>query len=133
MLTAVFDTNVVVSGIISSNGPPARILDGILDGFYRPIISDAIIAEYAEVLSRPKFDFPNRKISQLLEAFCAYGVSAPYHPFPDFLSLPDPDDVIFIESALALNAPIVTGNQRHFPSHLLGHLRVMSPIEFLSQ
>ena len=133
MRTAVFDTNVIISGIISPSGPPGRILDGILDGLYQPVISDAILAEYTEVLTRSKFDFSALKISQVLDALCIQSVSPPYCPFPQFSALPDPDDVIFIEAALALNIPIVTGNKRHYPPHLMGDIKVLSPIDFLSE
>jgi putative PIN family toxin of toxin-antitoxin system len=133
MRTAVFDTNIIVSGIISPSGPPGRILDGILDGLYQPVISDAILAEYTEVLTRSKFDFSARKITQVLDALCIQSVSPPFHPFPQFSALPDPDDAIFIEAAIALNVPIITGNKRHYPSYLMGAIKVLSPIDFLSE
>jgi predicted nucleic acid-binding protein len=78
MTVAVFDTNVVVSGILSTAGAPGRILDAILDGFCQPAVTDAILAEYEAVLSRPKYRFSPAKIRLLLAAVRA---RATYSPF----------------------------------------------------
>ena len=41
----------------------------IRQGFVRPCLSEAIIAEYAAVLARPKFAFPPEEIKTVL-AYC---------------------------------------------------------------
>ena len=53
---AVVDTNVVVSGVLTaaSASPTATILDGMLAGRFRFLLSVELIAEYREVLLRPK-------------------------------------------------------------------------------
>jgi putative PIN family toxin of toxin-antitoxin system len=53
---AVIDTNVVVSGVLTkvSQSPTVRILDGMLAGRFRFLLSVELIAEYREVLLRPK-------------------------------------------------------------------------------
>jgi putative PIN family toxin of toxin-antitoxin system len=133
MTVAVFDTNVVVSGILSPTGAPARILDAILDGFCQPVVTDAILAEYEEVLSRPKFRFPPTKIRLLLAAIRSRAVFAPFAPEAIRQALPDPDDAIFVEAALGLHVPIVTGNPKHFPARAIGDISVLFPAAFLSQ
>lgn len=46
--------------------------------------------------------------------------------------LPDPDDDIFLEVALSVNAHcLVTGNLRHYPRRCRQGVRVVSPREFL--
>ena len=50
MTAAVFDTNVLVSGLLSPNGPPGKLLDAILDGFCQPVVTDSILAEYETVV-----------------------------------------------------------------------------------
>ncbi len=52
----VIDTNVVVSGLITgvSASPTARILDGMLAGRFRFLLSVELLAEYRDVLLRPK-------------------------------------------------------------------------------
>lgn len=53
---AVIDTNVVVSGLLTSSSvsPTARILDGMIAGRFRFLLSLELLAEYREVLLRPK-------------------------------------------------------------------------------
>jgi predicted nucleic acid-binding protein len=53
---AVIDTNVVVAGLLTRtpSSPPARILDGMLSGRFRYFLSADLLAEYREVLLRPK-------------------------------------------------------------------------------
>lgn len=56
MHVAVIDTNVVVSGLITNDvaAPTAKILDGMLTGRIAFALSDALLAEYREILIRPK-------------------------------------------------------------------------------
>ena len=133
MTVAVFDTNVVVSGILSTTGASGRILDAILDGFCQPAVTDAILAEYEEVLSRPKFRFAPAKIRLLLAAIRSRAVFSPFAPDAIKQALPDPDDAIFVEAALGLRVPIVTGNHRHFPARAIAGIPVLSPAAFLAQ
>ena len=51
------DTNVLASSLY-------RL--AIRQGFVRPCLSEAIIAEYAAVLARPKFAFPPEEIEAVL-------------------------------------------------------------------
>ncbi len=133
MTTAVFDTNIVVSGVLSPFGTPGRILDAILDGFCRPAVSDAILEEYEDVLNRPKFRFSPTRIRLLLAALRSRAVYAPFAPFADAHALPDPDDAIFVEAALGLQVPLVTGNRKHFPTHAVRGVSVLTPTAFLAQ
>ena len=51
----VIDTNVVVAGLISSaaHSPVRRVLDGMLAGTFRFVLSPDLLAEYRRVLLRP--------------------------------------------------------------------------------
>jgi uncharacterized protein len=53
---AVVDTNVVVSGLLTKepSSPTARILDAMLEGRIRFLLSIELLAEYREVLLRPR-------------------------------------------------------------------------------
>lgn len=55
-MRVVVDTNILVSGLLSSKGAPARIVDAILHGSVVPIVSEATFAELKDVLSRPKLE-----------------------------------------------------------------------------
>jgi len=130
MPAAVFDTNVIVSGALSPHGFPGRLLDAVLDGYCRPVVSDAILSEYEEVLSRPKFRLPVDKIRLLLSGIREQAQFAPFVPLTNAQYLPDPDDRIFIEAARALRVTIVTGNSRHFPRRAVNGLSVLTPSDF---
>ena len=131
MTATVFDTNVLVSGLLSPNGPPGRLLDAILDGFCLPVVTDSILAEYENVLCRPKFKFPANKIQLLLDAIRGCAMYAPFAPLHGTSALPDPDDVIFLEAAASLNVPLVTGNLKHFPIKAVGRVKILSPANLL--
>lgn len=132
MMAAVFDTNVVISGVLAPEGAPGRLLDAILDGFCQPVVTDRILAEYEEVLSRPKFRFPASKVHRLLDGIRSRALFAAFSPVPAAVRLPDPDDIIFVEAALSARVPIVTGNSRHFPERVLRPVAVLSPGAFLA-
>jgi uncharacterized protein len=131
MIAAVFDTNVLVSGVLSPSGAPGRLLDAILDGFCQPVVSDSILAEYEEVLGRPKFGLPLSRVRSLLDGIRARSLAAPFHPVTRACDLPDPDDVSFLEAAAALHVPMVAGNTRHFPKSAVGRISVLTPAAFL--
>ena len=63
----VFDTNVVVSGLLSPLGPPGRLIDMVLAQQLRMTLDERIEIEYRQVLSRPKFEINQER----LEAFLA--------------------------------------------------------------
>lgn len=126
------DTNVLVSGFLNPAGSPGRILDLLLAGEVTPILDDRILAEYRRVLPRPKFGLPPVEVSGVLRLIEGQGefVSSP----PAGISLPDPDDVPFLEVAISGSADsLVTGNLRHFPRPIRRGLafRIQAPTEFL--
>jgi uncharacterized protein len=63
--TAVIDTNVVVAGLLTAEAesPAVRILVGMRRGAFPFLLSTALLAEYREVLMRPKI----RKVHGLSE------------------------------------------------------------------
>lgn len=52
----VLGTNVVVSAVYSPESPPADILRAVADGLVTLYVSPPILAEYGDVVWRPKFD-----------------------------------------------------------------------------
>ena len=129
----VLDTNVVVSGLLNPHGAPARVLDAVLAGAHVLLLDDRIRAEYAEVFKRPRFGFAPADVAALITGLesCGESVVAP----PTVTALPDPDDLPFLEVALAGRADrLVTGNLRHYPAGSSSpHLRIVSPAQFLAE
>ena len=66
---AVFDTNVLVSALMSkrADSPTVLLLDYVLDGRIVLLYNEDIIREYKEVLHRSKFDFSEDSIHDLIE------------------------------------------------------------------
>ena len=54
MRRVVCDVGVIVSGLLSADGPPGRLLDRWRDGVFDLIVSPLWLAELARVLERPK-------------------------------------------------------------------------------
>jgi predicted nucleic acid-binding protein len=76
---AIIDTNVVVSGLMTSDpeGPTARILDGMLAGRFPFLLSVDLLAEYRSVLLRPailgRHRLSNAQIDSVLTEIAANG------------------------------------------------------------
>lgn len=51
---AVIDTNVIISGILSAKGSPAQIIDAWLQSLFTGLLSETLIEEVIDVLSRSK-------------------------------------------------------------------------------
>ena len=121
----VLDTNVLVSGMLSPNGPPGRLVDAILSRRLKIAFDDRILQEYREVLARPMFHFKPSDVAVFWEIlpFQRHLVAMPV----EGLRASDAVDTKFLEVAFATDSKIlVSGNERHFPvesgagrSHLL--------------
>lgn len=130
-MKVVVDTNILVSAILSPLGPPAQIVKLILSRKMTLLISGPIVREYAEVLDRKEFGFNPSIIRDFLQSLSLYSEKVSTEPLETHL--PDPDDKIFLACALAGNADfLITGNLKHFPSHLCKPIRVISARDFLN-
>lgn len=124
---AVFDTNVLVSALMSrrTDSPTVILLDYVLDGRIVLLFNDDILSEYNEVLHRSRFDFNDERIQAVIDL-----VKTGIHLEPTDSSevFPDPDDRVFYEVALSKDgAYMVTGNLRHFPKAPI----VVTPAEMI--
>ena len=129
MMRIVLDTNVLVSAILSPFGAPAGIFNAILSGQLILLYDDRIIAEYREVLNRPKFDFEKNLISDILDFIEVKGERI--LAIPINVKLPDPFDLPFVEVAITGKASfLITGNKKHFPVKL-PNIQILTPSAFL--
>jgi uncharacterized protein len=113
-LRLVIDTNVLVSAALKPDGLQRTVL---LLATTKPATlyaSEAILAEYREVLARPELKIRRGLRQQLLHLIESH--SHPVRPSRVLRVTRDPDDNKFLECADAARADyLVTGNQRHFP------------------
>lgn len=113
-MIAVLDTNVLVSALWTPNGKAAYIVNQAIAGRLKLCHDYRILAEYREVLSRPKFKFYDWQINSLLERLEKDGISVIPHALPQ-VPFSDESDRVFYEVAKFCNAPLVTGNLKHYP------------------
>lgn len=115
---AVFDTNVLVSSLLTKNedAATAKVIYEIASKRIIPIYSKEIFEEYNEVLHRDKFPFTDERIDGLLRVIVQFGILV--EPTPTGIELPDEKDVVFYEVVMDKrddDAYLITGNKKHFP------------------
>lgn len=114
---AVIDTNVLVSAFLKSNSVPHIVVDYVFAGDIVPLYNEEILAEYKDVLNRPKFHFPKEAVELTVNKIKEIGIH--FDSIAVNENLPDPKDVVFY--AVTMNARnekdayLVTGNIKHFP------------------
>ena len=116
MIRVVLDTNILVSALLNSQGPPAEVfLLTVLEPDLQLCMSGDIYAEYEEVIRRPQFKRSDGEIEATLRTIRERGFWV--RPTEKVFACSDPYDDIFLECAQAADAHyLVTGNLRHFPS-----------------
>jgi predicted nucleic acid-binding protein len=126
----VLDTNVLVSAALKPESDLARIVDIVLLRQAPLHVCPAIVAEYREVLNRPKFrpkGFPPGWFPRFLQVAFHEPEPSPW-PLPG----PDPDDLVFLALGKAVGASVVTGNLAHFPENIRAGVTVLSPAAYLA-
>ena len=128
---AVFDTNVLISSLLTSkpDTATAKVVDAIAEQRIIPLYNEEIFEEYEEVLNRPKFPFSRERIEGILEMIRQFGVIV--HPSPTGEVIPDEDDLVFYEVVMEKrddDAYLITGNIKHFPKRKY----IVTPAEMMA-
>ncbi|MBI1791602.1 MAG: putative toxin-antitoxin system toxin component, PIN family [Acidobacteria bacterium] len=114
MTRVVLDTNIIVSALLVPEGTQASVLLLALQGPVALCISSPVIAEYEEVLHRPRLKLQPRQIQNALVAIRK--VARLVSPTQTLSISTHESDNRFLECAEAARADyLVTGNTRHFP------------------
>ena len=126
-LRVVLDTNVIVSALLTPEGIPAQVLSLVALGTVQTCYNQAILDEYEEVLSRPKFkpEITRNLKDLVLDPLKAIG--SPFIVFSSVFPMNDESDRPFYDVAKAASAFLITGNKRHYPDEPF----IMTPREFL--
>jgi putative PIN family toxin of toxin-antitoxin system len=128
-LRLVVDTNIVVSAALKPDGLQRTVLLLAITKPARLFVTEAILAEYREVLARREFKISRglrRQLLQLMRNRARLVV-----PTRAVRVAKDPDDDKFLECADAVRADyLITGNQRHFPK-FWKHTKVITSREFI--
>lgn len=129
-LRVVVDTNVLVAALLTPGRVADQALIDLVGGSAQLLVDDRIVAEYREVLARPKF----RSVQRVsIEATLTQVLAQAELVVSTTLvgALEDEDDRAFLEVAVSGRADaIVTGNAKHFPRDL--GVAILSPAEWLA-
>jgi len=123
----VLDTNVLASALMTPSGNPAKVYKMFLAEELTLVYSEEIIAEYEDVLHRPRLRIPSEDADRVLEAIYLCGDLVAPNPSTNYM--PDEDDRIFYDAAKCTGAYLVTGNTRHYPNELFK----LTPTQFLEK
>jgi putative PIN family toxin of toxin-antitoxin system len=105
---AILDTSVLVAGLRSNRGASFQILRAIRAGEIRIAVSVALVLEYESVVLRPGLvpHFTSDELRRIVDGLCQLAdhqqVFFAWRPF-----LPDPDDDLVLELAVAASAAFV--------------------------
>lgn len=127
----VFDTNTLVSRLLVPSGTAARAVDRALTHGVL-LVSEATLAELADVLWRPKFD-PYLDNTQRQQFFSLLsGVSQVVATPHRLQACRAPKDDKFLDVALAGDAQaIITGDKDLRVLHPFHGIPIMTPAEFI--
>jgi len=133
----VVDTNVVVSGLLTAEptAPTHRILNAMLDGRFNYLLSIELLAEYREVMLRPRIQkrhgLSARDVDVILQTIAANAMIRD----PEVLGhgSPDPEDAhLWVLAKAQPGAVLVTGDQALLDHPATGVVTI-SPSAFAEQ
>jgi putative PIN family toxin of toxin-antitoxin system len=132
MQKVVIDTNVIVSSLIQRGYPYLIIYELFAEDKFQLCVSAQLMAEYYEVLARPKFqkfqDFFIRAESLLADIETN---ARKYFPKITVDLISDQDDNIFLELADECEADfIITGNTKDFTFATYKQTKIVTPKEY---
>jgi putative PIN family toxin of toxin-antitoxin system len=115
-LRLVVDTNIVVSAVLKPEGLQRTVLLLAMTKPARWYVSESVLLEYQDVLSRPELRIRRSLRQQMMQLIRNHSYSVA--PVQRLHVTRDPGDDKFLECADAARADyLVTGNQRHFPMY----------------
>jgi putative PIN family toxin of toxin-antitoxin system len=130
LISAVIDTNVIISGVLFG-GEPGRVLLLAAQGDFEFLISDAILNELTGVLQRPKFKLPLSYVEQLRMELSHSARLIVTHSSIRAVKA-DLDDNRILECAVDGKASyIVTGDSDLLDLRTFRKIRIVTPSEFL--
>jgi putative PIN family toxin of toxin-antitoxin system len=132
MQKIVIDTNVIVSSLIQRGYPNLIIKDLFIEQKFQLCISVELLAEYYEVLVRPKFskfqDFFIRAEALLVEIEAK---ATKYNPTITLNLISDDDDNMILELADECLADfVITGNTTDFTFPTYKQTKIVTPKEY---
>jgi len=129
-LRLVLDCNVVIAAGLTRGTCAAVVETAVRD--HEIIVSKGVMAEYRAVSRRPGFRRAHEALETILDSIDE--VACWVEPMSRTFSLVDPDDEIFLQTAVAGDAAVLlTGNKKHFPAASYEGVEILSPADFLER
>jgi putative PIN family toxin of toxin-antitoxin system len=135
-MIVVLDTNVIVSALLSPEGPPAEIIRRWEEEVIEAAISSPLLEELERVLNykqeRKYFKDPQEKIAAFIRAFRKAALIAEPRGKLDIVKA-DPSDNRVLECAVASGAAyIITGDSHLLELKEFKGIIILSPAGFLT-
>ena len=128
-MRVVIDCNVVVSAARTRGVCGDVVIDALRH--HQVVLSDPIVQEYGAVATRlAHADYREGLLAVVGEL---ERVAVFVEPADVVFGLRDPEDEVYLQTASAGNAVLVTGNRRDFTKQRYGSVDVFSPRAFLDQ
>ena len=129
MIRVVVDTNVLISALLKGGSLPEAVINLAISSDVQWFASEGILAEYEDVLKRPRLAIDSGKAADAMARIRA-NVSV-VSPGVRVTAASNPDDNQFLECAETAHAHyLITGNIRHFPK-VWKDTRIVTPREFI--
>lgn len=131
MRRVVCDVGVIISGLLSADGPPGRLLDRWRDGVFDLIVSPLGLAELARVLERPKISryLAPGEAAELLAAIRLQAEWTDDPPAQRGLT-PDPGGDYLVSLARAAGADYLVSGDAHLTGLPDAEPPVLTPRQF---
>lgn len=134
-MRAVIDTNVLISGFISRESYPAKLVDGWVEKRFEPVVSEEIIREYREVFARDRFSALGsvEERLKLLDTLLSFEHVVLVSPQERICMVKDdPGDDVFLECAAAGECEfIISGDQHLLKLKQYKNIKVITAKEFI--
>ncbi len=128
-MKVVLDCNVLISAG-QTDGTCREVIDRVIR-HHQIILSAPILSEYLAVAGRPRLIPYFRTLESIIWEIERLAVIV--EPAILEFGLRDPDDEVYLATAVAGDAVLITGNLRDFTELRYGSVEVWSPREFLNQ
>ena len=130
-MRVVLDTNILISACWTPGGLEAQLISMVSQGELVAFVSTAVLAEYREVLFRPKFTALRVSADDLLRMLSTQALVITTAGTLSIAS--DEDDNRFLECAVAAGAQyLITGNLRHYPPQY-GVTKIVNARQFFTE
>lgn len=127
-MRVVLDCNVLISAARTDGVCRRVVVEAVRH--HEIVLSGPILAEYREVAAGPKHVRWRDTLMTMSSLLASLALEV--EPDGRGFGLPDPDDEVYLATALAGNAgALITGNSRHFPAGSYDGIAILSPRQFL--